>query len=79
MGFSDKFGKADLIYIDADHTFNSVHHDITEFWDLLRPGGVIFGDDYNDTWPGVKEAVNLFAENINKEVHIFDNKWIIKK
>jgi predicted O-methyltransferase YrrM len=79
MGFSDKFGKADLIYIDADHTFNSVYPDITEFWNLLSPGGVMFGDDYNDTWPGVKKAVNLFAKNINKEVQIYDNKWIIKK
>ena len=79
MGLSDNFGKADLIYIDADHTFNSVYPEITEFWKLLAHGGVMFGDDYNDTWPGVKKAVNLFAEKNNKKFHIFDNKWIIQK
>ena len=79
MGFCDKLGKADLIYIDADHTFNSVYPEITEFWNLLAPGGIMFGDDYNDAWPEVKQAVKVFTENLNKELHIFDNKWIIQK
>jgi cephalosporin hydroxylase len=79
MGFSDNSGKADLIYIDADHTFDTVYSDITEFWKLLAPGGIMFGDDYNDYWPGVKKAVNLFTKNKKNEIHIFGNKWIIQK
>ena len=79
MGFGDAVKKVDLIYIDADHTANSVYLDISEFWDLLSPNGVMFGDDYNDSWPGVKKAVNLFAKNVNTEVQILDEKWIVRK
>ena len=30
-------------------------------WDVLRPGGVVFGDDYDVFWPGVTRAVDKFA------------------
>jgi hypothetical protein len=49
---------ADLIYIDAAHEYEPVKHDICAYWKLLKVGGMMFGDDYTDGWPGVKRGVN---------------------
>jgi len=38
---------ADLIYIDADHNEGPCSDDIRAYMPLLRPGGMMFGDDYN--------------------------------
>ena len=56
------FGKgllADAIYIDASHEYADVRADLRAWWEVLRVGGVLFGDDYN--WHGVKRAVDEFA------------------
>lgn len=50
----------DAIYIDAGHEYEEVLRDLNLFWELLLPGGILFGDDYS-AWPGVKKAVNEFA------------------
>lgn len=47
---------ADLIYLDGSHDAADVAADIRAYWPLLRPGGVLFGDDY-DCWPEVRTAV----------------------
>jgi hypothetical protein len=36
---------ADLIYIDGSHHHDDVRSDIRSYIPLLRPGGVLFGDD----------------------------------
>ncbi len=79
MGFGGANGKADLIYIDADHSADSVYLDISKFWDLLTPSGIMFGDDYHESWPRVKKAVGHFADNMKKDVQTMDEKWIIRK
>ncbi len=48
--------RADLIYIDASHDEADVAADICAFVPLVRPGGVLFGDDF-DAWPSVQRAV----------------------
>lgn len=53
--------RADAIYIDAGHNEEEVYLDLRLYHDLLRPGGVLFGDDYDAAWPGVVAAVNRFA------------------
>lgn len=50
---------ADAIYIDASHEYADVRLDLGAYWELLRLGGVLFGDDYD--WPGVKQAVDEFV------------------
>lgn len=62
---------ADLIYIDAEHDHHSVRRDI-DAW-LPRAKKVICGDDYDENWPGVVEAVNevFGVEN----VHVAGNLW----
>ena len=71
---------ADLIYLDASHEYRDVIADIQMWWENLRSGGVLFGDDYS-TFEGVKKAVEAFVWDRDVEDN-FDrdgNKWIIKK
>lgn len=57
---------ADVIYIDAGHEYESVLLDITLFWRLLKPGGVMIMDDYQ--WPGVRQAIDEFFSDCHVEV-----------
>lgn len=52
---------ADLIYIDAGHEDPEVYADVSMYYNLLRPGGIMLGDDYTQGWSGVVSAVNRFA------------------
>lgn len=52
--------KAELIYIDAGHEYESVYRDIKMYWKLLTENGVMILDDFN-SWPGVSKAVYQFA------------------
>jgi predicted O-methyltransferase YrrM len=55
---------ADAIYIDASHEYEDVVKDIENYWPIVRPGGVLCGDDHD--WPDVKKAVDefLIRENL---------------
>jgi len=48
----------DLIFIDADHSYEAVKFDVLHSLPLLKPGGVLCGHDYNERWPGVAKAVH---------------------
>ncbi len=51
---------ADLIYIDGSHDYEDVKRDLRDYWPLVNPGGVLFGDDYWE-WADVRKAVNEFG------------------
>jgi hypothetical protein len=68
--------KADLIYIDASHDYESVKLDLHRFWPLLTDDGVLFGDDYG-LWLGVTKAVNEFSGTISKPLHTAAGKFVI--
>ena len=53
---SEKF---DLIFLDGDHTFDTVKKELAGFWSAVNEGGILAGDDYD--WPEVKKAVDEFA------------------
>lgn len=59
--------KADLIFIDGDHRYESVMDDIKHALKMLKmPGGVLAGHDYGrDDWPGVKKAVDDFFPSVD--------------
>jgi predicted O-methyltransferase YrrM len=70
---------AKLIYIDASHEEEDVYKDITNYYELLEPGGVMFGDDYI-SWVGVKKAVDRFTKENNIELDIRNEwYWVINK
>lgn len=59
-------GQIDLIYIDADHTYEFAKADTASALTMLRPGGAILWDDYTwtDAHPecaGVTRTVNELA------------------
>jgi hypothetical protein len=63
----------DLCFIDANHSYESVKEDVTN-WELkVKPGGIIGGHDYNgEAWPGVRKAV----DEKYRDIH-FDGKSLI--
>jgi len=70
---------ADAIYLDASHEYEDVIADLGAYWKVLRPGGVLIGDDY-ELWPGVFQAVNEFAERLGQQVNTsFPHKFLIEK
>lgn len=55
----------DYVYIDANHEWPYVTHDIYYWYQKVRSGGIVAGHDYNNTEDGhyhVKPAVDGFAE-----------------
>ncbi|MFI5171945.1 MAG: class I SAM-dependent methyltransferase, partial [Chitinophagales bacterium] len=58
--------QVDLIFIDADHSYNSCIADLNAYSKLVEPGGYLVAHDYlNSFHPGVKKAVDEFL-NFNK-------------
>lgn len=41
-------GSLDVVWIDADHSYEAVLADIAAWWPKVRPGGWIGGDDYSE-------------------------------
>ena len=85
--------KFDFIYIDADHRYEPVKQDLTNWFPKLRIGGIIAGHDYNkqiNNQYGVKQAVTEFIDNNKdtiKKITIFgrggdilrgDAGWVIE-
>jgi predicted O-methyltransferase YrrM len=69
---------ADLIYIDASHEYEDVLSDCKMYWDVVRSGGLLFGDDWR--WNSVSTAVVEFAKIKGITIrHQGDDHWIIKK
>jgi predicted O-methyltransferase YrrM len=73
----DKFedGTIDFIYIDAEHTYESVKRDLELYLPKLKKGGIIGGHDYHEVWPGVCKAVD---EKLSPITRFIDTSWIYK-
>lgn len=57
LGYSNKI---DVLFIDGDHSFDGVISDFAMYSDLVKVGGYVIFDDYNDAVhsPEVKKAVD---------------------
>ncbi len=69
----------DLVYLDASHDYEDVAADIAAYWPLVGAGGVLFGDDFTQGWPGVMRAVNEFAEQAGMKLQIDGDKWVMRR
>ena len=86
--FFDQFNKEldellDWVYIDGDHSFSGCLNDLERSLEVLKPGGLILGDDYR--WPkqqgmklagkdGVTQAVDEFIKlNPSFKIQQFGN------
>lgn len=51
-------GEFDLVFIDADHSYDMVKQDIESWYPKVRDGGILCGHDYcNPAHRGVEKAV----------------------
>lgn len=64
--FLNENRKFDLAFVDGNHRFDYVFLDLFYLGHLVRPGGVIFMDDYN--FPGIKKATSFFAKNLGWKI-----------
>lgn len=75
-------GSLDWIYIDGNHRYEYVKDELARSLALVRPGGVIAGDDYaNPGWwdDGVTRAVDEFvADGKADVVEIRDHQFILR-
>lgn len=76
--FAAKRVRPDLIYLDASHEEADVKADMAAWFEVLRPGGVLLGDDYSGAWPGVRAAVDDWPGLLHP-VRFHGEKWVIRK
>ena len=67
----------DYMMIDAGHTYDDVKSDINIWYNKIKPGGIISGDDYGtNIFEGVTKAVNeYFYDQVNQN----NWSWMRKK
>lgn len=66
-------GEVDLVFIDADHSYEGITRDLKAWLPKLKPGtGVIAGHDCD--WPGVRKAINEMFRDTHR---IWGRTWIV--
>lgn len=72
----------DFVFIDGDHSYAAVKADLESWYDKVRPGGIVAGDDYATRHPGVPRAVNEFFGKKGLKVNISTEQprfwWVLK-
>jgi len=69
--------KLDWIYIDADHY--DLYNDLVYWYDNVKSGGVLMGDDYCYTWKEVIDALNKFCKERNIKYKKLNVQWYFRK
>jgi predicted O-methyltransferase YrrM len=70
----------DIVYIDANHSYEQSKKDVELWWPKLRNGGIFAGHDYlNGNFPagafGVKKVVDEFADRLRQKVFVTFEEW----
>lgn len=70
----------DLAFVDGDHRFDGVFLDLVHLGRLIRPGGIVFVDDYQ--LPAIVRAVSFFLTNLHWTVEEHsevdpDHNWVV--
>jgi hypothetical protein len=66
----------DVVYIDAAHDYESVFLDVEMASRLLKPGGILCGDDFT-AWNSVREAVEQWCQIESQVLYHGQNGWIV--
>jgi predicted O-methyltransferase YrrM len=75
----------DLIYVDADHSYEGTYIDLVLSYEKIKKNGIICGHDFNFVlYPEVVKAVQHFLKNFNLKLDyttrdILPTYGIIKK
>ena len=69
--------KVDFVYIDGNHTYKYVKHDIEVAESIIQPWGVICGHNYQKERPGVIQAVDEYSKRTGckLKVHRGRTEW----
>lgn len=72
--------KIDFVYLDSAHEAGETFMEVCLFWDLLRQGGVLIGDDY-EGFPAVKHDIDIFCKAIGANFSFTGDSdtWVLKK
>ena len=78
---SDISEDLDFVYIDGNHEYEFVKDDISNYYPLLKEGGILAGHDYNESAPGLVRAVDEFSQKHGLQVRraMFRDWFIIKQ
>ena len=63
----------DIVWIDADHSYDSVSRDIDLYHNKVKPGGIVCGHDYD--WPEVHRAVHERYKDVESHA---DDVWLVR-
>lgn len=74
----------DFVYIDGNHDYKYVKEDIEKYYNKIRAGGYLGGDNYELHYGGVVKAVDEFCKSKNLILYTGLSKvsrdwWIIKE
>lgn len=65
----------DLIFLDGDHSYETVKWEIEHYYNLIKKGGILSGHDYN-IFESVNKAVDEMANEMGVSVTVHDgNIW----
>lgn len=70
MADSVRSGELDLVYVDADHSYEGVKRDIEAWYSKLIFGGVMAFHDFENSAYGVKQAVTEFCRSRRLQIHL---------
>jgi hypothetical protein len=77
--FSDR--SLDWVYVDGDHSKDAVKLDVHLALDVIKPGGMVTGDDYywrdSDGSHPVKDAVDELARERGLHPRVVDSQFVI--
>jgi predicted O-methyltransferase YrrM len=70
--------QADLVFLDSAHEVDETFAELVLFWDRVRPGGILLGDDY--VWRAVRHDVRKFVHLLRLPlVRPSELLWYIRK
>jgi predicted O-methyltransferase YrrM len=74
-------GSADVVFIDADHSYEALRADIAAWWPIVKPGGVMAGHDihtYDSVFRAVHDAFNKVG-GPKPNIIAGQNLWEVRK
>lgn len=69
---------ADCVFIDACHEEGPVRADIDHWRQLVKPGGILAGHDFQDGYPGVQAAVRSKLGEPEMGPGDWTSVWVVK-
>lgn len=71
----------DMVYLDADHSYEGYKEDLNLWWNKVKAGGVFSGRDYgHQSHPGVTQAVDEFFKSKNLKFNLeIGRVWWLEK